>query len=679
MKLFRKIFNKSPAPTISFRDRIIEKINNGEPLTSENFSGQDLSGVVFDNLDLKRVDFTDSILIGTQFIGSDLTGAKLYGANLTDTNFTDAILIDAKLQKFNNHKTILKRTIFIRTKLYGANLSNNDLRNIDLSSALFVPENYLSHDAINLENVNLNGVILPSVDWRGAKLSGIYLENADLSGADLTKTVLRGAHMNGAILRDANLTNTNFTSAYMNGVDFTGALLDKTLFLKTVLTHSKSLNVERIKSSHSKIRGSTVKHTDLSISQYKDPRMSRTRRMVQSKYNPSIKEPEKCITILIKAHGYVSPNKSIDKSLTKNVHISTMGGGVYIDGLGFFINYPIDPIPNKYDRSIMYDIQSNVYSTNASMELIYRAYPYLIKYHKWSGSGDCSDKFYSIFKDLVYYIKQFHTNIGLSKFPLHDDVKTKNIKDIRKRRESFAIFNSFTEKSFILGPKPYDYCMKKTEDGCQELFPEHKRELDFGITMLQSSDPEDQPYTVAGMSINNGNYKTANLRDWTQDEVRNYWREKIENRRDINKGSTDEYLDLYEHISTPLDPEGLYTEYSSRREITLSRLLLLFKNGFGFTNINIIDISCNSCKKKISDLKRGVLDVIHSDPQIKEIRDLRDIVNDASEWKRIKSPSFNKIVNVIGKAKSDTRGIKKKSNNVNRHSFNGGKTKRRRL
>jgi uncharacterized protein YjbI with pentapeptide repeats len=668
-QLFRNIFKKSTNPTISFRDGIIEKINNGE-----KFSGQDLSGVVFDNLDLKNADFIDSILIGSQFIGSDLTGVKFYGANLTDTNFTDAILIDAKLQKINNHKTIIKRTIFIRTKLYGANLSNNDLRNIDLSTALFVPEDYLSHERVNLENVNLNGAILPGVDWRGVKLTGIYLEHADLTGANLTKAVLRDAHMTNAILKDTNLTQTVFTSAIMNGVDFTGAKLDNTVFLKSMLSHSKSLNVERIKSSRSKIRGSTVKHTDLSISKYKSPTISRTRRMLQYNYKQPLKESENCITILINAHGYVRTNKLIDKSLIKNVRISSIGGGIGINGIAGFVDFPVDPIPNKYDKSIMYYIQSNVYSSTAFMKLLYTTYPYLIEYYRnLPGKNNCSDKFYSIFKDLVYYIKQFHTNIDLSVFPLDNEDK---FKYTRKRRESFAIFNSFNEKSFLLVPTPYDYCMKKTENGCQELFPEHQRDLEFGISILQSSDPYDQPYTLSGISMNNGDYRTANLSDWTQNGVRNYWRQKIENRRDINKDSTDEYLNLYDYISTPLDPEGMYSDPSSQRRVTLSRLLLLLKNGFGFTNINIIDVSCNSCREKISHLKRGVLDVIHSHPQIKEIRDLRNSVNNPSEWKRIKSPSFNKIVNVIGKAKSDSRGLKKNTVNTNRHSFHGGKTRR---
>jgi len=140
---------------------------------------------------------------------------------------------------------------------------------------------------------------------------------------------------------------------------------------------------------------------------------------------------------------------------------------------------------------------------------------------------------------------------------------------------------------------------------------------------------------------------------------------------------------LYKIISTKLKPNSLYEKgHGTDANILLSDLLSLLKNGLGFTNINILDYSCNECVSPISHLRRSVEDTIISNPHIDEFRKIRTSVRKRpggiKEWNTIKDPTFFKVTDVVGKAKSDSRGLKNKTVNVNRHSFNGGKRRTRR-
>jgi len=455
--------------------------------------------------------------------------------------------------------------------------------------------------------------------------------------------------------------------SFINGNDLSETILKNTKLLTNfeITPKSKTRNVK------------------MTISEYKRPSYTRTKKMVRIfnektlTRNHSLKS-EKCINILIVAHGGVFPNTNISSNLLDNVHISQMAGGINVNGLFGVVTKPITPILNKYDSNIVYNIASNRASADASFDVIYQTYPYLLERYKLLKGTKCSKIFYSIFEDIVYYIKRFYTDAGYTDFPTRRDYEMYG-KDYKKTRESFRIFNSYQEKTFSFVPTPYEFCMTRTKIGCKKLVPERARQLTYGITMLQSSDPDDQPYTLAGISLDGGDYKDAILSNWKQDIVRDYWRQKIENRRDINREKTDEYLRLYELISTPLDPEGLYIDNDDdKTSILLSNLLLLLKNGMGFTNINIIDYSCNECESSISSFKRAAIDIKNSVPELEEYRKLRTSVrrnpSGVKEWNSIINPSFSKIVEVVGKAKSDEMGKRRKTIRIKRKSF-GGKRK----
>ena len=713
-----------------FKTKILKKNGKGGDLTKEDFTNKDLSHITLRDIDLsglnlQGVTLTGSKLINVKLIGTTLNGAllmdaefdnncdlsnavlhdaylmgaklmgvQLNGADLSRANLTNADLTGAKMKKAKFDHTILSQTI-----LYYADLSFTDLRGIDLSSTLFVPEVVTSDKRLNLSYVDLRGSKLMGVDLRGSKLTGIILDGADLTNAKLQKVdlsnakligaKLSGANLTNAGLREANLTNADlsyadlsyasFASAKLNNAILNNAILNKTIFLSASLDGS-TLTLENIKETKSKIKGATISRTNLSISRYKMPSRTRTKKFISKlKRGTSTVKPEKCITILIVAHGNAFPNTNLGANLTTNVHISQMAGGIDIVGLFGTVVEPINPIINKYDRSIVYKLSSNRATADASLDIIYQVYPYLLeKYNLLGEEIKCGETFYHIFQDIVYYIKGFYNSIGYGHFPTMVDFKMDS-ENYKKRRESFAIFNSYQEKTLSFVPNPYEYCMTKTRTGCSKLAPERGRQLTYGITLLQSSVPEDQPYTLAGLSLSGGDYKDAILSNWKQDDVRNYWRQKIEGRIDIDQEEKDEYLRLYDIISTPLDPKGLYVNPDKdKTTILLSELIGLLKMGMGFTNINIIDYSCNTTGTPLSKLKRAAIDIKNSAHHINEYRRIRTSVRNRpggiKEWVDITNPPFNKIVQDIGKAASDQQKIRGKSKTIKRKSF-GGKIK----
>jgi hypothetical protein len=392
----------------------------------------------------------------------------------------------------------------------------------------------------------------------------------------------------------------------------------------------------------------------------------------------SMTKRESCVTILIVAHGFMYKNVKMDRAVMKNVNISLMGGGSAIYGLGGNIIDPYVSIPSiDGNDGSNYTVTGNRRRTEMSIDLISQIYPSLLNKYNEVNDKKCSKQFFSIFKDIVSYLKTFYSATGIYTFPKQGDDRAY----YKERRKPFSIFTTFNEKILYFLPNPYENCVnseiKKKED-CVLIEPENKRELSFGLSMLQSSDPTDFDYTLAGISVNGGNYKTANLTNWNQHDVRDYWASKLlENTSTLSNKEQEYYFNLYNIISHPLDPVGTYDERTNVQGIELSQLIKLFKVGMGFTHVNIIDYSCNSCESYLSDLNRSVIDVVGSHPTMKLHREIKTKIrstmkNPERVIMSLKNPSTQQIIKILGeKAKSTsydkypkgTRGrtIKRKS------------------
>ena len=78
----------------------------------------------------------------------------------------------------------------------------------------------------NLQNADLSGYVLDTVDLQTMKASGIRLVEAKLRKANLSKTDLFGAHFERADLRYANLLGADLRGAFFLGTRLASAIME---------------------------------------------------------------------------------------------------------------------------------------------------------------------------------------------------------------------------------------------------------------------------------------------------------------------------------------------------------------------------------------------------------------------------------------------------------------------
>jgi hypothetical protein len=485
-----------------------------------------------------------------------------------------------------------------------------------------------------------------------------------------------------------------------NGALFEFKLTKLPFFVKIVLNDSsckfyidKGVSFNRL----SQISLLNRERSTLNVDNGRLVNKQKTLRWVKSSSrNRSTTKPESCITILIVAHAFMDKDLTIDRNLMKNVNISLMGGGSDIYGLGGNYRGSHVVVNNIDDDKIKYTIPGDKQRSGMSIDMISRIYPYLLdKYYPIKRK--CSEQFFSMFEEITNYLKQFYKLVGIHTFPKHgeygEDGSNVDFSMVKQHRNPFSIFTSFNEKILHFQPNPYQNCLESEtvtrKENCVLKEPEDTRELSFGITMLQSSNPADFTYTLSGMSVNGKNYKNAILTDWTQDDVRNHWTQTIlVNTALLPKSVTDYYMGIYNIISRPLDPDGMYDDTSNKTGVTLSQVIELFKYGMGFTNVNIIDYSCNSCRSQLTHMKRALVDVVGSHPSMKLYRKIKNEVRSSMKNPEravmdIMNPSTQQIVEIVGeKAKTSSYGKRTKKSsikNTKRGKSFGGKNKTKRM
>lgn len=502
-------------------------------------------------------------------------------------------------------------------------------------------------------------------------------------------------------------TSQMYRGKYIHMVDTSsnrGALfefkLDKLpFFVKIVLSDTSCnfyLNKEASLNRLSQISFIDQERMSLNVDNGRLVNKQRTLRKVRSslRSRSTTKKPESCITILIVAHGIMDKKLKIDENLMRNVNISLMAGGSDIYGLGG--NYHgSHVIVNNIDNDEMkYTITGDRDKTTMSIDMISRIYPYLLdKYN--SIKKKCSEQFY-IFQEITNYLKQLYKLFGIHTFPKQgefgpNDMGLRDLSLMRQRRIPFTNVTSFNDKKLYFQPNPYQNCrgygtITRKED-CVLLEPQEKRELSYGITILQSSDPSDENYTLAGISKNGEDYRNATLTDWTQDQVRLYWAQNLVlNTGLLSQNLFEYYMNIYDIMSTPIDPNGIYDYTTKKRYVTLTQVIELFKYGMGFTNVNIIDYSCNSCSSPLTNMKRALIDVNASHPTMKLYREIkneaRNRIEDPEEYKQfmmnITNPSTQQIIEIVGEKAKSTSYDKMKKKSMRGKSF-GGKNKTKRM
>jgi uncharacterized protein YjbI with pentapeptide repeats len=168
-----------------------------------DFSGLNLTGVVFDRATLAYADFSDCILAGTSFKKATLTGANFSGLDLSGVPFDEAGLQDA---------------FFRGCTLTGASFERAFLEGADFSGA--------KCQDVASKSSRLDGA---GADFCGANLLRVRFDSAFLRGSSLRFDTyqVRGDRVKqlGCLLDSLNcpeLVLATFDGTDLAGVDFTG-------------------------------------------------------------------------------------------------------------------------------------------------------------------------------------------------------------------------------------------------------------------------------------------------------------------------------------------------------------------------------------------------------------------------------------------------------------------------
>lgn len=74
------------------KKQITDALSRGDSLADQDLRGLDLTGVCFDNADLRRAKLAESNLARATFRAADLSGASLWHSDCKDACFDEAVL-----------------------------------------------------------------------------------------------------------------------------------------------------------------------------------------------------------------------------------------------------------------------------------------------------------------------------------------------------------------------------------------------------------------------------------------------------------------------------------------------------------------------------------------------------------------------------------------------------------
>lgn len=165
-----------------------------------NLGGHDFSNLNLSGLDLSYMDFSDAVVVNVDFSGSQLLAASFRG--------TDRV---------NRHEVI--------ADFSGANCAQMDCAACDLRQSTFdvktrVDEMGLASSRLNRRNLI---TLLPNAQWWTVQENGrprLDLSNTSFEDEDLSNMDLSGLYLGKVYFRGANLSGTEFGDSDVRGADF---------------------------------------------------------------------------------------------------------------------------------------------------------------------------------------------------------------------------------------------------------------------------------------------------------------------------------------------------------------------------------------------------------------------------------------------------------------------------
>jgi len=246
--------------------------------------GINFEGTMWDNMDLRNVDFTGSEIFNSNFSNSNFSNSNFFSTIIISTNFknTDITNSDFSYSTITNmeiEKTIIHNVDFTKSMMIHSDFSKSDLKNtkFDMSSCIGCIFDQIDVSEIKITKnlyhpTNFGGSSFKNVDFRNwehgtidfsakhitCKVCGIYdvtfqgsdLTGSNFSGVDLKDVVFtRGSNLyvtnlsnvdfsfadlsyhdlSYAILIGANLSNSDLTEVNLAGANLEGAILDNAI------------------------------------------------------------------------------------------------------------------------------------------------------------------------------------------------------------------------------------------------------------------------------------------------------------------------------------------------------------------------------------------------------------------------------------------------------------------
>jgi|GEM_PF-2036439 len=226
---------------------------------NSDFSGMNLSGIIFSRAKLVNSVFKNCNISGADFSSAELQNSNFDCADLKGANFSDAIAFNSNFRNAKINGAKFMRANISECVFDGCDKSSADFSNA-ISSPLFSGRKMTAAEILKEYSHGVrdfSGICAPNSDFSGQKLVGIILRKAnlhyssfghtdltgaDLSGAELTScafdsTILRNANLSkanlywsrisGAIMEAANLKEANLSWCDISGTDFSGCDLSK--------------------------------------------------------------------------------------------------------------------------------------------------------------------------------------------------------------------------------------------------------------------------------------------------------------------------------------------------------------------------------------------------------------------------------------------------------------------
>ena len=211
---------------------------------------------------------------------------------------------------------------------------------------------------------------------------------------------------------------------------------------------------------------------------------------------------KKCITVCVQGHGTIESKDGvvdfIKKGVRNNATILTIPSGISRKGL-MYAECPTMTMRGSKQKGV-----SDVFLCGQALDVMSMEYFHSV-YHELSKKPNMTGC--EIARDGIEFITEniplVYANMGVPYFHKHNperDVTT-------DPSEAYKLTKPHYNKLFSLYPNTHEYCnpnISNCDGGKCKLLRERLRSCpEYGITVLQSSVPSDEEYTLAGLPMVN--------------------------------------------------------------------------------------------------------------------------------------------------------------------------------